>query len=211
MTYEQFKTKVAEETAKTERLNAEIEALINQKAKLTDEILAAAAAGDLELYESKVEAQEKVDRSLTVKKAFLANQVSTITEKDARSAWANYVSDYNKRLKSGLAEYQKAKAALCAMYGSLIELQKAALKVREEISADSGTETESFELDCIPFHNYGNGTLVRLSGFGCSDPDAVFYLADYTDRNNIPPAQSMVNYDPCYTKTYNVLVEHKSK
>lgn len=211
MTYEQFKTKVAEEKAKTEHLNAEIEALINQKAKLTDEILAAAAAGDLELYESKVEAQEKVDRNLTVKKAYLEHRVSTVTEKDARSAWANYVSDYNKRIKSGFAEYQKAKAELCLMYGYLIELQKAALKVREDISADSGTETNSFELDCIPLHNYGNGIQVRLNGINCSDPDAIFYLADYTDRNNIPPAQSMVGCDPCYTNTYKVLVEHKSK
>lgn len=198
----------AADKKRRENLDAEIKELLQRIADLEADAGAAAAAGDAVTYKAKLQAKADAETDLFVKRTCL-----TVTLDDAMSAWDNYVPGYNTSLKKAIAAYEEKKAALLKAYSDMVDIQRAALAIREDLSAAVGASAESFKMDCLPvMSRYDMPGALRLSGFNCPDPDACYYLACRAAKNNVNYAALMISTpDPEHVKVWNTVVGHKSK
>lgn len=214
MTIDTFYEKVAADKARRESLDAEIKELLQRIADLEAEAGAAAAAGDAVTYKAKLQAKVDAETDLFVKRTCSDNMKDSVTVDDALAAWGNYVPGYNTSLKKATAAFEEKKAALLKAYSDMVDIQRAALAIREDLSAAVGASAESFKMDCIPaMSRYDLPGALRLSGFNCPDPDACYYLACRAAENNVNYAAALMigASDPEHVKVWNTVVNHKSK
>ena len=211
MTIDEFNKKVAADKKRRENLDAEIKELLQRIADLEADAGAAAAAGDTVTYKAKLQERADAETDLFVKRTCSDNMKNSVTQDDALAAWNNYVPGYNSSLKKAIAAFEEKKAALLKAYSDMVDIQRAALAIREDLSAAVGASAESFKMDCLPVMSaYHLPGALRLVGFNCPDPDACYYLACHAKENNL-------NYvvvhdpDPELGRVWNTLVGHNSK
>lgn len=214
MTVDAFYEKIAADKERRESLESEIKVLLQRVADLEADAGAAAAAGDTVAYKAKLQEKADAETDLFVKRTCVDNLKNSATKEDALAAWGNYAPGYNAALKKALAAYAEKKAELLKAYSDLVDLQRAALAIREDLSAAVGASAESFKMDCVPaMSRYDLPGALKLSGFNCPDPDACYYLACRAAENNVNYAASLMNSapDPEHVKVWNTVVNHKSK
>lgn len=214
MTVDEFYKKVSADKERRGGLEAQIKTLLQQVSDLESAAGAAAAAGDTAAYKARLQEKADAETDLFVKRTCLDNFKPSVTPDDAKTAWGNYAAGYNAALKKALAAFEEKKAALLKAYSDMVDSQRAALAIREDLSAAVGASAESFKMDCIPaMSRYDLPGALKLSGFNCPDPDACYYLACRAAENNVNYAASVINSapDPEHVKVWNTVVNHKSK
>lgn len=201
---------------KRESVAREIDELKRKEEALSAEALAAARSGNTELYLEKTREKDKLTAEIFVKGSFLDSLAPAVTQESAVSAWNAYAADYNPRLKKAVEEFAKEKEKLCGMYNDLLEMQDAALQLREQlgriikINSDVGSV---FRMDYIPcragFSAKGLLTLGNVPTL--RDPDAVYNIALWSIRNDRPVFDVRSgNLDAYVQKVVSVLASHKS-
>lgn len=213
MTVDEFNKKVAADKERRESLEAEIRALLQLVADLETAAAAAAAAGDTATYKQKLQEKADAETDLFVKRTCLDNLKDSVTPEDAMSAWGNYVPGFNTALRNALAAFAEKKAELLQMYSDMVELQRAALVTRENLSAAVGLNADSMSMEYIPCKNGldPKGAL-RLAEVGtrCIDPDATFYLSDYVVKHRVenPSLHGIANSE--IDRVVHTVAEHHS-
>lgn len=177
---------IADSKKKRDSLQQEINDLIKRESELAAAADDAAANGDVDKYMEIKAEKDKVSSIIYVKRSYMDKMPKATTEKDAFDAWSDYASDYNAKLRKGLAAFEDEKAKLCRLYSDLVTMQQEALSKRDEIAADSGVDKETFKMNFIPVGdgNFGENGHLRLIGFNNGDADACYYLANYCKKND---------------------------
>ena len=215
MTVQKFDELVKKDKELLEKLSADIAALLAREAELDAEMSAAAEAGDDVLYRAKKKEKEDVSDSIFVKRSF-KDKLSPSVDKDmAIEAWKDYTKDYNKRMQKAIDDFAAAKEKFLSMYAEMIDFQEDACLTRERLSAATGAPVNSFAMLTIPYKS-GRGDIGALDLFGVSiaDPDACYYLSDYsikTGIKNLSAADAQLRPDRGYTRVLNVVEKLKSK
>lgn len=197
MTVEKIRDMVKQDQKVKDSTSAEVEDLIKKMADLEKECQAAVDAGNVDAYYQKLQEKEKTAAALHVKKAFQEkiNGILPVSEAAVREAWSGYVSGYNSKLDKQMAAFKAKRDELNAMYAAMVTLQNEACKTREYLAKAAGIpgEVKSFDMHKLSsmtrqpiearFTNKSGA--IKLDGFSCDDPDAVYYLACYEQENNI--------------------------
>lgn len=206
MTITTFDEQIAKDKQTRESLQAELDELLRQEAALEADANAAADAGDVDEYLMKKAAKDRVTAALFVKRKQFDKLSSSVTEADARTAWANYVAEYNSKLAEGLKAFEEVKADLLQRYSYLVSLQADALAVRSHLGNAVGIDKTSLPMDYIPVMSglEAKGAL-RLAGFNCVDPDAAYFMANHCRKNN-KTFVGISNRDPEEERVYSVVV-----
>ena len=211
MTIEKLEKLVSESKQKKAALAAEVENLLRQESALDAEARAAADVGDVEGYLSKKEEKDKVSATLFVKRNFLDKMTNAVTKDDSRSAWENYVADYNKRMKAAYSDFKAEKAKLCEMYSGMVDLQREALEVRERLADLVGDKIDSYRMEFIPVKDASSRASLRLGGVNFCDPDAAFYLSNYVEKTGARLFVVNGERDPEEHRITSVVIVHNSR
>lgn len=197
MTIEKIREAVDRDKALKDNMQVEIDKLTKQIEKLESECQAANDAGDVDTYYQKLQEKEKTAAALHVKKAYLEKISSVVPVSDtaAREAWKSYVSVFNAKLDKQMSAFKAKRDELNAMYAAMVDLQNDACKTREFLARVSGIP---FEFKTFEMHKLSDLTrlpietrfttkrgAIKLDGFNCDDPDAVYYLACYEQNHDI--------------------------
>ena len=211
MTIKEFDKLIEEDKKKKEALSAEVEELVRQECQLNAEAMTAANAGDVDTYIAKKAAKDKVSATLFVKRKCLDRLGDAVTKEDSRAAWKDYASDYNKRMKKALADFNAEKAKLCKMYSDMVDLQRDALATRERLAVTVDDDKNAYTMEFIPVRDGNDCGSIGMSAVGYKDPDAIYYLSDYAQRNNKNFVPIFGEFDPEYIKITSVVINHNSR
>ena len=211
MTVEKFDEMINKEKSEIESMRAEISRLLQREAELNAEMNAAAESGNVELFKAKKAEKDDVSASIYVKRSCLDKAKGTDHRAEAVEAWNTFAAEYNKKLKNALADIGKQKERLCSLYSDAVDLQNAALTIRERLADAVGMDSKTkFNMDFIPcaagIEAFG---LLSLSGVSVKDPDAVYYLSCYSQRNQ----KRLVAYsevEPEVDRIFKVVAAHHS-
>lgn len=211
MTLERFDELIMKDAERREKLNAEINALLQKKDALEAAALADADAGDAVAYKAHIREKADIEADLFVKKTCLEKLRGTAKKEDAVSAWDNYSAGYNKRMKKSLAEFKAEKEKLCAMYSKLVSMQSEAFAVRERLGDAVGADVQSFDMETIPcLRGIDEPGVLKLGGVGVHDPDAAYYLSNYCRNRGISLVAVLGKPDNELERITNVIVNHHS-
>ena len=219
MTYSKFMEMLQREAEEKQQLQADISELQKEQTALEEKMKAAADAGETDTYLALSAESDTVAKKIFVKRSFQKKRTSLVNEAGAKEAWKDYVSGYNKKLKSSIAAFEEEKKKLCAMYSAMVELQKAACEVRETLGEAVGVQEMTFEMDSIPFVksalNDKEYTL-RLKGLpSVVDPDICYYISNHVKTNGgkiaIVSSEDYALRSLEAEKVVAVVIGHKSK
>jgi len=209
MKIEKFFSLLEQDRATRESLAAEIQKLIEQESTLDGKMKDAAVRGDVDQYIEMNTEKGRVSAAIIVRRAQLDSLSSSVSADQAKEAWSDYVSDYNKRLNKSYSAFKALKDQLCKAFGDLIGLQKDACVVREKLAAAVGTDIDEYTMELIPVQSGANtpGSL-RLAGSACVDPDAAFFLSNHVIKTGANFTGSSA--DPMRESVHNILINHRS-
>ena len=212
MTYSKFMEMLQRDTEEKVQLQVEISDLQKEEAALEEKMKAAADAGDTDTYLALSAEKDTVAKKIFVKSSFQKKRGSLVNEDGAKGAWKDYVSGYNKKLKSSIAAFEEEKKKLCAMYSELVSIQNEALKVREHLCEVTGLNNpESFEMAYIPFINGSDPGTIKLGNLQCFDTDLVYFAACLEASSGMRIALNPNSPEALKSQHfYNVVVRHKS-
>lgn len=200
--------------AKRESVAREIDELKRKEEALNAEALEAARSGNTELYLDKTHEKDKLTAEIFVKGSFLDSLPPAVTKESAVSAWNEYTAEYNPRLKKAVEEFAKEKEKLCSMYNDLLEMQDAALQLRERLGQIIKTDLDYssvFRMEYIPCRaGYDAKGLLTLGGLPTvKDPDAVYMVSAWSIRTGKPPFGIDGLLDPEVQRVISVLAAHR--
>ena len=220
MTYSKFLEMLKRDAEEKNQLQADISALQKEQTALEEKMNAAADAGDTDRYLSLSVEHDTVAKKIYVKRSYQNKREPLVDEAVAKEAWNDYVSGYNKKLKSSVAAFEAEKKKLCDMYSAMVELQKDACKVRESLGEAVGVPATIFEMNTIPFIKSSpidpKDYAVQLQGLpGVTDPDACYYISNYVKANGgkiaVYSAADYASRSLEAEKVVSVVTEQKSK
>ncbi len=219
MTYSKFMEMLQRDAEEKVQLQADISELQKEQAALEGKMKAAADAGDTDTYLALSAEHDTAEKKIFVKRSYQSKRTSLVNEAGAKEAWKDYVSGYNKKLKSSIAAFEEEKKKLCAMYSAMVELQKAACVVRENLGEAVGVPVTNFEMETIPFveHALHNKEYaLRLNGLlNVADPDICYYLSNHVRTNGgkiaIITSADYASKSPEVDRVVNVVTKQISK
>lgn len=219
MTYSKFMEMLQRNAEEKQQLQAEISDLQKEQTALEDKMKAAADAGETDTYLALSAENDTVSKKIFVKRSYQCKRTSLVNEAGAKEAWKDYVSGYNKKLKSAVTAFEAEKKKLCEMYSAMVELQKVACVVRENLGEAVGVPVTNFEMETIPFveHALHNKEYaLRLNGLlNIADPDICYYLSNHVKTNGgkiaVISAADNASRSPEIDRVVNVVTKQISK
>ena len=178
-----------EAAAEAARKNAEADRRDElDKAKLQEQMNAAAEAGDLPLYRKLKEQITEIEDAGVVRRAHFKKISASVTKEEVTGAWGAFASDYGKQLSSKKAAFEKHMKAAEDAYREMVECQHNAFAQRQKLAGYIGLDPVSMgqvnpELERVfPMPYLASGAVpvddvsVRVGGLGILEPVVAWYI-----------------------------------